>query len=76
GKAYRAVLLDMTMPRMGGLESFETIRRIVPGVPVLFISGYGKGNLKEALRKFPHISYLPKPFKVEQLLAALDELLP
>ena len=39
-EAITAVLLDVTMPQMGGMEVLERIRAIRPDVPVLFMSGY------------------------------------
>lgn len=35
----RAVLLDLFMPRLGGLGALDRIRRLVPGIVVILISG-------------------------------------
>ncbi|QEL20510.1 CheR family methyltransferase [Limnoglobus roseus] len=37
----RAVILDLTMPRMGGLALAESIRGVSGTVPILVMSGYG-----------------------------------
>jgi PAS domain S-box-containing protein len=42
-----AVLLDLTMPVMGGGEAFNLINQIRPGVPVLISSGYGDNSVRE-----------------------------
>ena len=44
------VVLDMTMPRLSGREALERLRRIDPGVRVLFASGYSADQLTEADR--------------------------
>lgn len=35
----RAVILDLFMPRLGGLGALDRIRRLVPGIVVILISG-------------------------------------
>jgi len=71
--AVTAVLLDVTMPVMGGLEAYAKIREIRGDVPVLFMSGYMReGELRnlDGLTEF-----LQKPFKIEDLQAKLRLLL-
>ncbi|NIA13520.1 MAG: PAS domain S-box protein [Nitrospiraceae bacterium] len=69
------VLLDMTMPRMGGDEAFRGIRRIRGDVPVVLSSGY---NEREAIERFSGeglAGFLQKPYQAEQLLDKLGEVL-
>lgn len=70
----RAVLLDMTMPVMGGQEAFLEIHAREPEVPVFIFSGFPAEDL--AL-KFPEpkpTAFLQKPFSLEGLKVALDSL--
>jgi PAS domain S-box-containing protein len=69
------VLLDMTMPEMGGEETFRELRRVREDVPVILTSGY---NEVEATRRFTAkglAGFLQKPFGpddlAEKLAAAL-----
>jgi CheY-like chemotaxis protein len=69
-------LTDVLMPRMGGPEAAERLKRVRPGLPVVFMSGYTAGHDLDA--KAAHI--VSKPFAVEELAtavrAALDETRP
>ncbi len=67
----RLVLLDMTMPRMGGREACAAIRELAPGLPVLVMSGYSESGLPAA----PGVGFLKKPFKMAELADALRALL-
>jgi CheY-like chemotaxis protein len=40
GDRVTAVLLDLSMPRMGGAEAFRRLREIRPDIPILMMSGY------------------------------------
>jgi len=72
-EAITAVLLDVTMPVMGGMEMLERIRTMRPDVPVLFMSGYMReGELRYLDRA---TDYLQKPFKIEDLQEKLRLLL-
>ena len=70
-EAYAAVLLDLTMPQLDGVETFRRLRQLKPGVRVVLMSGY---NQSDAVNRFPGLAltgFLQKPFTVESLAAAL-----
>ena len=72
----RAVLLDLTMPRMDGFEAHAEMHRINPRVPVVLMSGFS-GKLENLPPEAVHpAGVLPKPFGMERLrerLAAVME---
>jgi PAS domain S-box-containing protein len=71
--AITAILMDVTMPTMGGVEAFDRIRVIRPDVPVLFMSGYMReGELRNLDRA---TDFLQKPFRLEDLQEKLRLLL-
>ena len=72
-EAITAVLLDVTMPVMGGLEVLDRIRLIRPDVPVLFMSGYMREGQLHNLDNAT--DFLQKPFKMEELQEKLRLLL-
>jgi signal transduction histidine kinase/ActR/RegA family two-component response regulator len=62
------VLLDMTMPRMGGDEAFRRMRVLKPGIKVILTSGY---NEQEATTHFVGkglAGFLQKPYRPVQLI--------
>ncbi|HCZ33553.1 MAG TPA: hybrid sensor histidine kinase/response regulator, partial [Holophagaceae bacterium] len=69
------VLLDMTMPRMGGAEAFRLIRNLAPGVRVLLTSGYTQKESLEELADLPPDGFLQKPFRVRELVARARDIL-
>ena len=64
------VIADLVMPPEGGVELVDALRRRVPGLKVLFISGYG------VLSNSPntHDPLLSKPFAPADLLRRVAEL--
>jgi signal transduction histidine kinase/ActR/RegA family two-component response regulator len=71
-----AVLLDLTMPRMDGLETLKELRRIAPEVPVVLMSGYGSARLGEETtpEAMPN-AILPKPYSAERLVTTLRDVM-
>ena len=73
--ALRLVVLDLTMPVMGGLEVFRELRRDRPDLPVLLISGFAE---QEALQGFGGRKldgFLQKPFTPQALVAKVASIL-
>ena len=69
------VLLDMTMPIMGGAEAFRRIRDLSPGVRVLLTSGYTLKESLESLADLPPDGFLQKPFRVRELVGKVRDIL-
>src|SRR5262249_41639114 len=65
-----AVLLDLTMPRLSGLESLQELRRLRPGLPGVLMSGYSEQDLRTRCAGLEPTVFLPKPVYPEHLLAA------
>lgn len=75
GDTIVAVLLDMTMPRMDGVECFSQMRRLQPGIRVMLSSGY---NEQEATSRFAGkglAGFIQKPYSPDQLAEKMKELL-
>jgi CheY-like chemotaxis protein len=66
------VVLDVIMPRMGGVEIHETIRSRRPDIPVVFCSGYTANLLEDELLLNPDTNFLRKPYTADELLATLQ----
>ncbi|MBL8622841.1 MAG: response regulator [Myxococcales bacterium] len=69
--AYVCVLLDMTMPRMNGEETFAALRKLAPEVRVVLSSGYTE---QEATQRFIGkglAGFIAKPWSADDLLAAI-----
>src|SRR5262249_11846844 len=72
----RMVLLDLTMPRMDGEETFRRRRQLRPQLPIILMSGYSE---EEVSRRFAGLGlalFLQKPFSIDQLTARVQAALP
>jgi CheY-like chemotaxis protein len=65
------VLLDITMPVMGGSEAFRLIREIRPDVPVILMSGFNEDSAREDLGTSARAGFIQKPYSVASLVATI-----
>lgn len=70
-----AVLLDMTMPVMGGGEAFRLIREIQPGMPIVMSSGYSEALAREELGHDAVAGFIQKPYTPAGLVESIQEAL-
>ncbi len=68
------VLLDISMPRMGGTEAFDRIRAIDRSVPIAFMTGYSAEMAIEALAHSRAV-LIPKPCDMDELGNKVREML-
>jgi PAS domain S-box-containing protein len=67
--SYDALLIDMTMPGMGGVETLRELRAAGLQVPVVMTSGHSD----EAMPDDPGVRFLSKPFRAATLLEVIRE---
>ena len=65
------IVLDLTMPRMDGEAALEQIRRLDDQVPVVMSSGYDESKLAERLGRRRSVSFIQKPYRMEDLRRVL-----
>ena len=73
--SVRAVISDMAMPFMDGVDLTRAIRRLDPKVPILIATGSADVTARAALEGFPFVSLLSKPYTQRGLLEALQHCL-
>ncbi len=69
------VILDLSMPRMDGLEALIEIRRQVPGVEIVVLSGFTSERVKALALDHGALAYLEKGQGSNQLVEQLRDLL-
>ncbi|MEP9402207.1 hybrid sensor histidine kinase/response regulator [Sphingomonas silueang] len=68
------LISDVVMPTMDGPTMVRHVRKAYPRLPILFMSGYAEEQLRRSI-DLNQVSFLPKPFSVQQLaMAARDAL--
>jgi CheY-like chemotaxis protein len=70
-----AVLLDLSMPRMTGPQTFREMKRLRSDIPVILISGYTEPDVRKRFSEKGLAGFIQKPFKSENLLATLASVL-
>jgi two-component system nitrogen regulation response regulator GlnG len=65
--AYDALLMDIRMPGLSGLEALSQAKLIQPDLAVIIITAYGTMMTAIEAMKWGAYDYLTKPFDVEEL---------
>jgi two-component system, chemotaxis family, chemotaxis protein CheY len=69
------ITLDVTMPVMDGIETAKALLQMNPSVKIVMLSAMGDDDLIAAAKKIGVKSFLSKPFKADELLKAIKDLL-
>jgi len=64
---FEAVITDMRMPGMGGMEVLKSIKKISPESPVILITAYGTVNTAVEAMKEGASDFIMKPFSLEDI---------
>lgn len=67
------ILLDVRMPTIDGLEVQAELKRRGIFLPVIVMTGHGDVNLAVKAMKAGAVDFLEKPFRKDDLLAAIEE---
>jgi FixJ family two-component response regulator/glycine cleavage system H lipoate-binding protein len=73
---YAAVLLDIKMPTMDGIEFLEALRTKKPTVPVIFMTGYPSVPTATSAVRLGASGYIMKPFTPEEITQAVQKFIP
>ena len=68
---YDAVLLDINMPGMGGVEACSRMRRVFTRLPILMFTVRGSEDDKVLALESGADDYITKPFQMRELTARL-----
>lgn len=69
GHRMDLVVSDIVMPHVDGLELHRKARERGYGMPFLFMSGYQRDEVWQAVEEDPSLDFLPKPWGVPELVA-------
>ena len=70
-----AVILDLMMPGLDGLQTLDQLRRIDPGVAVIASSGLRTSQREAEVLERGAKAFLPKPYSETELLQTLSRVL-
>ena len=62
------VLLDIDMPGMNGITTFERMKEFAADIPVIFLTASGLEEDVHSAIKMGAVNYLKKPYRPQELL--------
>jgi len=68
-----AIICDLVMPKVGGMEAIAFFRSQFPGVPILVLTGHANIENINELDKQGVVECLLKPIGPEKLLPAVEK---
>lgn len=69
------VVTDLGLPKMGGVELIEQIRKLKPSVKIIGASGFGRNNVREEVMQAGGDEFMPKPYVTSDLVSTAKRLL-
>jgi two-component system, NtrC family, response regulator HydG len=71
---FDCVLMDVRMPRMGGVDAFRQIRHLAPSTPIILMTGYSIDGLVQDAVADGVLALMQKPLEPEKLLSLIEGL--
>lgn len=71
--SFDAVILDVMMPGLSGLEVLARIKNFNSQIPVIILTGHGRPEDGPRGLQLGAFDYLIKPFDIDELIRKIDE---
>lgn len=69
---YDVVLLDVKMPGMSGIEALAEIKKTIPGLEVIMLTGHASVDVAVEIMRLGGYEYLLKPCPTDELMEKID----
>ena len=66
-ETYRAMVLDLRMPGIDGIEVLRKTSRLLPDLPVIILTGHGNEKDREKCFGLGAFAYMNKPVDIKEL---------
>ena len=73
-KKFDLVITDFRMPFVSGLQVMQTLREILPKLPIMVLTAYGGPDVQSECMRQGAAAFLEKPVDADQLLATISNL--
>jgi len=75
GDGIDLIILDVVMPKLGGHQVLEIVRKTKPSLPVLLTTGYSPGKFQMGDDSANRVKMIQKPYDPSQLFQSVRELI-
>ena len=72
-ETFDAVLLDLMMPDMGGIEALRIMLLRNPGIQVIFLTGHPSVSKGVEAMKLGAVDFIPKPVDISELIEKIKQ---
>jgi DNA-binding NtrC family response regulator len=72
---FDLAILDMSLPKMNGLEVLASVKQIKPDLPVIMITAYGSTRTAIDALRLGAYDYITKPFDLDELQVVAERAL-
>ncbi|MGO9566878.1 MAG: sigma-54-dependent transcriptional regulator [Desulfomonilaceae bacterium] len=69
------VIIDVRLPGMDGVQTFQVIHEIEPKLPVIVMTAYGNTDTAIEATKLGVFDYVLKPFEIPEMLSTIEKAL-
>jgi len=70
---FDLLIIDLLLPEtISGLQVIHYVKKLYPDLPVILISAASRVQIEAALEDVPDVQAFRKPFKISDLLAAMQ----
>ncbi|WP_172123572.1 MULTISPECIES: cell cycle histidine kinase CckA [unclassified Devosia] len=69
------MISDVVMPEMDGPTLLKHVRKTMPRLKVIFVSGYAEESVRRDIEDDQSVEFLPKPYSLDQINSKVKEVL-
>ncbi len=69
------IILDLTMPRMSGRETYLQLKAIDKNAKIILSTGHGKDKMTQEIIELGVHGVIQKPYRIEELLRLVQKMM-
>ncbi len=73
GKEFDAIILDLIMPGMSGIETLKRIKKENPDIQIIMLTGHGTVEKSVEAMKMGAVDFIEKPADMSKVLQKISE---
>jgi DNA-binding response OmpR family regulator len=72
-RCFDLLLIDVIMPRHSGMYPIPELRKVLPDVPIIVMSGYPTPETISEVLRLGADRFIPKPFRPDELMKTIRQ---